>query len=144
MWHWFIFTINHVKKLSEWIHDFPDKKYLWTLSVLSIKKKLIFFGQSQIIFFVMENNFVYGVHLHNLSIYGHNAWKRKRKSKKSCLLKKILFVLLFKEYYLRTKIINFWQHQFFFLNKICRTWCCQFKRFFGKKKSFLLINRTSV
>ena len=62
-------------------------------------------GRSQIISIVMENNFVYGVHLHNLSIYGHNAWKRKRKSKNSCLLKKVLFVRLFKEYYLKPKII---------------------------------------
>ena len=40
--HWFVFTIKNVKKLSEWSYDFPNKRYLWTLSVLSIKKGLFF------------------------------------------------------------------------------------------------------
>ena len=77
------------------------------------------FGESQMIPIFMENNFVFGVHMHNLSIYGRNAWKRKRKSKKSCLLKKLLFVLLFKKYYLKPKMIKTDRISFFVL-KICR------------------------
>ena len=36
----------------------------------------------------MENNFVFGVHLHNLFSYGNKTWKHKRKSEKACLLRK--------------------------------------------------------
>ena len=57
-------------------------------------KGLIYFEKSQIISVVMENNFVYGVYMHNLSICGRNASKRKRRSKKSCLLKKLLFSIV--------------------------------------------------
>ena len=79
---------------------------------------LNFFGQSQIISIVIENKFVYSVHMNILSIYGHNAWKRRRKSKKSCFLKKLLFVLLFKKYYLKPKMIKTVRISFFVL-KIC-------------------------
>ena len=52
----------------------------------------------------MENNFVYGVHMHNLSIDGRNAWKPKRKSKKSCLLKKIIVCQIIKKVLFKTQI----------------------------------------
>ena len=90
----------------------------------------------------MENNFVYGVHMHNLSIYGRNAWKRKRKSKKLCLLKKLLFFLLFKKYYLKHKIIKT-NRISFFVFKICQAWCSQFWRFLVKKVFFWLIGHQS-
>ena len=61
----------------------------------------------------MENNFVYGVPMHTLSIDGRNAWKRKRKSKKSCLLKKLLFVRLLKKYCLKPKLIKIDRISFF-------------------------------
>ena len=54
----------------------------------------------------MENNFVYGVHMRNLSMYGRNAWKRKKKFGKVCLLNKLLLVLLFAKCYLKPKIIK--------------------------------------
>ena len=36
----------------------------------------------------MENNLVFGVHMHNLFSYENKIRKRKIKSKKACLLKK--------------------------------------------------------
>ena len=107
VWHWFLFTIKHVKKLSGWSYTVTNKKRFVNFICFEHKTKgLLFFGQGQIISIVMENNFVYGVHMHNLSFYGRNAWKRKRKSKISCLLKKFLFVILFKKYYLKPKRIK--------------------------------------
>ena len=63
VWHWFVFTIRHIKKLSEWSHDFANKRYLWTLSGLSIKQKAYFFWTKPNISIVIENNFVYSVHI---------------------------------------------------------------------------------
>ena len=60
-----------------------------------------FFGQSQTISIVMENNFVYGVHIHNLGIYGRNAWKQNKKFRKSMLVEKIMLVLLYKKVLLK-------------------------------------------
>ena len=41
-WHWFVLKIEHVKKLSEWSHDFPNGIYFCTLSVLRRKKTIGF------------------------------------------------------------------------------------------------------
>ena len=64
----------------------------------------------------MDNNFVYGGHVHTLVIYGHRAWKRLIKSEKTYLLQELLFVIqnvLF-------KIHNYqnWPQQFFFCIKL--------------------------
>ena len=53
--------------------------------------------------------------MHNLSIYGRNAGKRKKKSGKACLLKKLLLVLLFKKCYLKPKMIKTDRISFFVL-----------------------------
>ena len=100
-----------------------------------LKNKFILAEQSQIISIVMENNFVYGVHMHNLSICGRNAWKRKRKSKKSCLLKKLLFVLLFKKYYLKPKMIKTDRNSFCNL-KFAKRDVARFSVFWSKKYFF--------
>ena len=113
---------------------FQIKDNLWYLSI----KKVIFFGQSQTISIAMENYFVYGVHVHNLSMYGRNAWKCKRKSKKSYLLKKLLFVLLFKKYYLKPKIIKTDCISFFKI-KNSQSVMLPVLAFFSKKKSFFLL-----
>ena len=47
------------------------------------------FGESQMIPIFIKNNFVFGVHMHNLFIYGNKNWKHERKSEKACLLKKL-------------------------------------------------------
>ena len=73
----------------------------------------------------MENNFVFGVHKHNLFIYENKSWKRTRKSEKACMLKKLLLVQLFKKYYLKPIMIKTGRISFFVL-KIRRPWCCQF------------------
>ena len=39
VWHWFVFPIKHVKNFQNEVMIFPIKKYLWTLSVLSMKQK---------------------------------------------------------------------------------------------------------
>ena len=91
---------------------------------------------------VIENNFVYSVHMHILSIYGRNAWKRKKKSKKACLLKKLLLVLLFKKCYLKPKIIKTDRISFFVLKRSPSV-MLPVLAFFGQK-SICLINKTSV
>ena len=56
--------------------------------------------------------------MHNLSIYGRNAWKRKKKSGKGCLLKKLLLVLLFKKCYLKPKMIKTDRISFFCIKNL--------------------------
>jgi hypothetical protein len=45
-------------------------------------KGLIFLDKAKIYLLSLKKHFVYGVLMPNFSIYGHNAWKHKNKSKK--------------------------------------------------------------
>ena len=54
----------------------------------------------------MVNNSVYGVHMHNIGIYGRDAWKRKRMSKKACMFKLLLLALLFEKCSSKPKMIK--------------------------------------
>ena len=67
----------------------------------------------------MAENSVYGVHMHNIGIYGRDAWKRKRKSKKACMFKTLLLALLFEKSSSKPKRIKTDRINFFIL-KICQ------------------------
>ena len=80
--------------------------------------------------------------MHNLSIYRRNAWKRKRKSKKSCLLKKtIVCPIIKKSTIYNPKLTKLTASVF--LDKKLSSVKLPFLVFFGQKSIFL-INRTSV
>ena len=66
---------------------FPIKDILALCLFWAQNNRLHIFWQNQVIQMVNENNFVYGVNMHDLVIYERKAWKRKKLPKKTCLLR---------------------------------------------------------
>ena len=82
-------------------------------------------------------NCVCVVHVHNLVINWRSAWKHKRTSEKACMLKKLLFVLLFNKYYVKPNIIK--TCRIGFCIKTLPTMMLSVLEFFGLKRIFWLI-----
>ena len=54
--------------------------YIFALCLFRAKNnRLNLFGKNQVTPIVMENNFVRGIHMRILGIYGRNSWIRQKK-----------------------------------------------------------------
>ena len=122
----FFFTNEHAKKLLEWSHDFPNRRYIFTLSVLSINNRLHIFWQSQIIPIVMDKN-LYMVFMCIIRLFIDVMPENARKGlKKHACWKHYSLSYYSKKYYLKPKRIKTGHISFFFVLRVCRPWCCQF------------------
>ena len=84
---WFLFTNEHIKNFESEVMILPIEDIFWLSLFWAWNNRPHIFGQRKIIPIVIDKNCVCSVYVHNLVIYRRNAWKRKRKSEKVCMLK---------------------------------------------------------
>ena len=82
VWHWFVFTIKHEKKLSKWRQDFPNKKIFVNFVCFENKIKGFSFGHSQIISIVKET-ILYIAFIGTISVFMDVMPGNARESKKN-------------------------------------------------------------
>ena len=85
----------------------------------------LFWAKNKKLHVFWEKLYIYGLVFHIFFILGHRACKCQRKSEKSCLLEKVLLVILFQNCFPKSKNIKTGRNNVLLL-KICQAWSLQF------------------